>query len=180
MKEGKNETKIINVWLMKADGTEEMLKPDAYKVYHVYHGCEYEVISTRKQFVHTVEFDGLWAELNLFSDDIPLKLKNYKGIRLELAEMPKYDTCHLKVYGDGEKNTDDIGLTGTSTTIIFNPEIFSSEINRVTLLTKCQTLCDAGGSQIVPTPTYIEQTLNTAPHIGLGSDERGYGHSPRI
>ena len=134
VKEGKNETKIINVWLMKADGTEEMLKPDAYNVYRVYHGCEYEVISTRKQFVHTVEFDGLWAELNLFSDDIPLKLKNYKGIRLELAEMPKYDTCHLKVYGDGEKNTDDIGLTGTSTTIIFNPEIFSSEINRVTLI----------------------------------------------
>lgn len=126
-KGGKNETRIINVWLMKADGTEEMLKLDAYSV----HGCEYEINMSRKQLVHTVDYDYLWAELNIFYDDVPLKLKNYKGIRLELAEPS--ENCHIKVYGDGEQKEDNLPLTGTSTTIMFNPEIFSKEINRVTL-----------------------------------------------
>ena len=137
-KEGKNEARLFNVYLIRKDGTEERI--DDPKQYGVYHDCSYELIMPRKQFVHTVSFDGLWSELNIFNDDVPLKLKNYKGIRLELAEMPKYDTCHLKVYGDGEKNTDDIGLTGTSTTITFNPDIFSSEINRVTLISDVEDL----------------------------------------
>ena len=91
--------------------------------------CDVNIL--RKQFVHTVEYDYLWGELNIFSDDLPLKLKNYKGIRLELAEMPK--DVHVKVYGDGEQKEDYIGIFDASSTILFNTDIFSNEINRVTL-----------------------------------------------
>lgn len=94
-----------------------------------HHDCD--VIYLRKQFVHTVEYDYQWAELNIFYDDIPLKLKNYKGIRLELAEMPK--DVHVKVYGDGEQKEEYIGIDDASSTILFNTDIFSREINRVTL-----------------------------------------------
>ena len=94
-------------------------------------GFTHVLKAIRKQFVHTVEYDYLWAELNLFYDDIPLKLKNYKGIRLELAG--KSDDVHIKVYGDGEQKEDYLPLTGTSTCILFNTDIFSDEINRVTL-----------------------------------------------
>lgn len=127
-KEGKNETKLLNACLIRKDGTEEAI---GFSKYGVYHGCEYEIIMPRKQFVHTVEYDSQWAELNIFYDDIPLKLKNYKGIRLELAEMPK--DVQVKVYGDGEQKEDNIGIADASTTILFNTDIFSKEINRVTL-----------------------------------------------
>ena len=127
-KEGKNETKLLNACLIRNDGTEETI---SFSKYGAYHGCEYEFIMPRKLSVHTVEYDNLWAELNLFYDDIPLKLKNYKGIRLELAEMSK--DVHVKVYGDGEQKEDYIGIADASTTILFNTDIFSNEINRVTL-----------------------------------------------
>ena len=94
-----------------------------------HHDCD--VVYLRKQFLHTVGFDYLWAELNIFYDDIPLKLKNYKGIRLELAEMPK--DVHVKAYGDGEQKEDYIGIADASSTILFNTDIFSNEINRITL-----------------------------------------------
>ena len=128
-KEGKNETKILHAYLIKKDGTEESIDINQYSVYH---DCEYEIIAQRKQYIHTVAYDGQWSELCLFNDDIPLKLKNYKGIRLELAETPK--DVNIKVYGDGEQKEDYLPpLTETSTTILFNTDIFSNEINRITL-----------------------------------------------
>lgn len=128
LKEGENETKIFNACLIRKDGTADTI---SFSKYGVYYGCEYEIIMPRKQFIHTVAYDYQWAELNIFYDDIPLKLKNYKGIRLELAEMPK--DVHVKVYGDGEQKEDYIGIDDASSTILFNTDIFSREINRVTL-----------------------------------------------
>ena len=125
---GKNETKLLNACLIRKDGTEESIDINQYGVYH---GCEYEIIMPRKQFVHTVEYDYQWAELNIFYDDVPLKLKNYKGIRLELAE--KSNDVQIKIYGDEEQKEDYQPLTGASTSILFNTDIFSNEINRVTL-----------------------------------------------
>ena len=128
MKDGKNETTIYHVYLIKNDETEEkVVDEDLSDVW----GCNVEKIYKRKQFVHTVNFDYRWAELNLFYDDVPLKLKNYKGIRLEL-EKPLND-FHVTIIGDEEQNVDYVGLNGTSTTIIFNTDIFKKEINRVTL-----------------------------------------------
>lgn len=92
---------------------------------------DYDENGKRKQSIHTVEYDFQWAELNIFYDDVPLKLKNYKGIRLELAEAPK--DVNIKVYGDGEQREDYLGMNSTSTTILFNTDIYSNEINRVTL-----------------------------------------------
>lgn len=128
MKDGKNETTIYHVCLIRNDGTEEdVVDEDLSEIW----GCSVEKIYKRKEFVHTVGYDYLWAELSIFYDDIPLKLKNYKGIRLELAE-PLGDAM-IKVYGDGEQKEDYLPLTGTSTTLSFNKDIFSTEINRVTL-----------------------------------------------
>lgn len=130
VKDGKNEVKLNKAYLIKKDGTEEMIGINQCSVLH---GCIYEYLSLRKQFIHTVEYDGLYTELNIFSDDIPLKLKNYKGIRLELAEMPEEGDFLIHVYGNEDNENDYLGLTGLSTTIMFNPEIFSKDINRVTL-----------------------------------------------
>lgn len=88
----------------------------------------------RKQFVHTVEYDGIWTELNIFTDDIPLKLKNYKGIRLELAEPLGADQFHIKIYGDGNSTEDLCPLSNEkTTTVTFDTSKFSTEINRITL-----------------------------------------------
>jgi hypothetical protein len=129
-KEGKNEARLFDVYLIRTDGTEERI--DDPHQYGGWQDLSYELIMPRKSVVHTVDYDYLWAELNIFYDDIPLKLKNYKGIRLELEE-PLND-FHVKIIGDEEQNVDYVGLNGTSTTIMFNTDIFRKEINRVTLL----------------------------------------------
>lgn len=129
-KEGKNGTKILHAYLIKKDGTEESIDINQYGVCW---GCDFEIIAQRKQYIHTVAYDSQWSELCLFNDDIPLKLKNYKGIRLELAEKPKEGTYRIKVYGDGDQKEDYLSLTGTTTTVLFNTDIFSNEINRITL-----------------------------------------------
>ena len=128
IKEGANTTRIRNTYLIRNDGTEKLIP---LKYFWSWGSLQYEIIMPRKQFIHTVAYDYQWAELNLFYDDIPLKLKNYKGIRLELAEIPK--DVHVKVYGDGEQKEEYIGIDNASSTILFNTDIFSREINRVTL-----------------------------------------------
>ena len=65
---------------------------------------DYDASGKHKLFVHTIEYDGIWTELNVFSDDIPLKLKNYKGIRIEFAEPVNPDEFHFKFYGDGSRS----------------------------------------------------------------------------
>ena len=88
----------------------------------------------RKQFVHTVEYDGIWTELNIFTDDIPLKLKNYKGIRVEFAEPINADVFSIKVYADNGAVTEEQTLgAGTSATILFSNFPIEDVINRITL-----------------------------------------------
>ena len=128
-KNEKNKTRVINSYLIKHDGTERLVPLNRYNVWD----SKIEIVMPRKQYVHIVKYEGLWTELNIFSDDIPLKLKNYKGIRLELAEIPEDGNFLIHIYGNEDKENDYQGLTGTSTTIMFNPEIFSKDINRVTL-----------------------------------------------
>ena len=97
-----------------------------------YASCDVEYL--RKQLVHEVTFKGIWSQLDIFADDVPLKMKNYKGIRLEMAEVPQEGTLNIVVSGDKSEKVDYISLDGTSTTIIFNPEVFKDEINKVTLM----------------------------------------------
>ena len=129
MKDGKNETTIYHVYLIKNDGTEEEVNHEELSEVC---GCNGEKIYKRKEFVHTVAFNGIWAQLDIFTDDVPLKMKNYKGIRLELAEVPQEGAFNIVVSGDKSETVDYWPLNGTSTTIIFNPEIFKEEINKVT------------------------------------------------
>lgn len=93
----------------------------------------YDENGKRKQFTHTVNYDGVWTELNLFSDDIPLKLKNYKGIRFEFAEPLDPNMFHIKFYGDnGEEDLRPISKE-LSTTIDFESLKFKQTIDRITL-----------------------------------------------
>ena len=128
------QSKSQGSYVVEVDSIIAILNGEPYRKESIgwsHHDCD--VVHLRKQFVHTVEYDGLYSELNIFSDDIPLQLKNYKGIRLELAEVPEDGTFLIHVYGNEDKENDYLGLTGSSTTIMFNPGIFSKDINRVTL-----------------------------------------------
>jgi len=109
-----------------------------------YYGDDYEpvLITTedyddeghRKQFVHTVRYDNLWAELNLFDDEIPLKLKNYKGIRVEFAEPINVNDFGIKVYADnGAVEEGRTPNSSTSATVFFSDFNVNEVINRVTL-----------------------------------------------
>ena len=109
-----------------------------------YYGDDYEpvLITTedyddeghRKQFVHTVGFDKIWAELNIFSDDIPLKLKNYKGMRVEFAEPINVDDFGIKVYADnGAVEEGRTPNSSTSATILFSDFPIKEVVNRITL-----------------------------------------------
>ena len=95
---------------------------------------DYDEAGQRKPFVHTVNYDGIWAELNLFSDDVPLKLKNYKALRVEFAEPVNTEAFVIKVYGDGETVQEVQGLSsGLTTAINFSDLPITKEVNRITL-----------------------------------------------
>jgi hypothetical protein len=88
----------------------------------------------RKQFVHTIAYNDIWSELNLFDDDIPLKQKNYKGIRVEFAEPINADVFSIKVYADNGAVTEEQTLgAGTSARILFSDFPIEDVINRITL-----------------------------------------------
>ena len=70
----------------------------------------------------------------MFDDKIPMKLKTYKGLRVEFAEPVSADNYAIKVYGDD--GSIDLGkpvTTGLSTTISFSDYSVTNEVNRVTL-----------------------------------------------
>lgn len=88
----------------------------------------------RKQFVHTIAYNDKCSELNLFDDDIPLKQKNYKGIRVEFAEPINADVFSIKVYADNGAVTEEQTLgAGTSARILFSDFPIEDVINRITL-----------------------------------------------
>jgi hypothetical protein len=88
----------------------------------------------RKQFVHTIAYNDKCSELNLFDDDIPLKQKNYKGIRVEFAEPINADVFSIKVYADNGAVTEEQTLgAGTSARILFIDFPIEDVINRITL-----------------------------------------------
>ena len=90
-------------------------------------------------------------------------MKNYKGMRIELAE-PLNNTFHIKIYGDEESKTDVIGLTGISTTFTFNTGIFSSEVNRITLFSDIK---DKYTAKIIG--AYLIRQDNTEEYCDLGT-----------
>lgn len=120
--------KVVRALFIKKDGSEQELDEISNEW-----GCDVELVMPRKQFVHTVEYDGIWTELNVFSDDIPLKLKNYKGIRIEFAEPVNPEEFHFRFYGDGSNEDLRPVNNGLSTTIDFESLKFNQTINRIVL-----------------------------------------------
>jgi hypothetical protein len=161
IKDGKNDTKILNAYLIKKDGTEEQIEIVDY--FFMDPGCKYELIMPRKKEVRSFVFNNRQNEFNVFYDKVPLKMKNYKGMRIELAE-PLNNTFHIKIYGDEESKTDVIGLTGISTTFTFNIGIFSSEVNRITLFSDIK---DKYTAKIIG--AYLIRQDNTEEYCDLGT-----------
>lgn len=176
----KNET-IYHLFLIRSDGGEEEADIEAFKNSWE---CKSENIYVRKQFVHSIDFNGLWTELNLFDDKIPMKLKTYKGLRVEFAEPVSADNYAIKVYGDdGNIANGKPVATGLSTTISFSNYSVTKEVNRVTL----QRIKDGKGEAKVVCVWLIRQDgteefcddfspfwgceiTNTAPYITAISD----------
>ena len=94
---------------------------------------DYDEKGQRIQFVYTIGYDGIGTELNVFEDDVPLKFKNYKGIRIEFAEPVSPDEFHFRFYGDGSDEDLRPVNNGQSTTIDFESLKFNQTINRITL-----------------------------------------------
>lgn len=176
----KNET-IYHLFLIRSDGGEEEADIEAFKNSWE---CKSEDIYVRKQFVHSIDFNGLWTELNLFDDKIPMKLKTYKGLRVEFAEPVSADNYAIKVYGDdGNIANGKPVATGLSTTISFSNYSVTKKVNRVTL----QRIKDGKGEAKVVCVWLIRQDgteefcddfspfwgceiTNTAPYITAISD----------
>lgn len=78
--------------------------------------------------------------------------------------MPKNESFLIKVYGDNEQKEDYLPLEGLSTTIMFNTDMFSNEINRVTL----QSLVD-GNTEAKVIEAYLIHQDGTEEYSDLSS-----------
>ena len=78
---------------------------------------------------YKVTFNDLWSELNLTQSSV--SLDEYKGITFELDRDVPSDQLHVKIYGDSE---DQYGkFSGSSATVIFDPEKVGARAERITL-----------------------------------------------
>lgn len=86
-KDGKNEAKLIDAYLIKADGTEEKISIGHYRVFH---DCEYEIVSSQKQPV-TITADN---KSMIYGDDVPTLTYTSEGGALK--GTPKLSTTATK------------------------------------------------------------------------------------
>ena len=141
-------------------------QPDlAEAILQGYYGSNYQVaLPTEDDFdvVYVVDYSGQWQELNLCNKEI--SPSQYKGIKLELKDVPAAGLLSIKVYS--AKNSSghyfDVSSTSTTTTVNFNASVMGNSISRVTLQyskttafqTKVSkvTLLKADGTEEVMTP----------------------------
>ncbi|MBR3456348.1 MAG: glycoside hydrolase family 5 protein [Bacteroidaceae bacterium] len=130
------------LWMGLTDGSYRSLpaftQPDlAECIAKAYHGSTFEgVYPTINDFevAYLVKYNGDWQELNLVSAAV--SLSQYKGIRVELGEVPAQGAFQIKCYGEGGKEQY-IGLVASSpvTTATFNRSTLGNTVSRVTLQT---------------------------------------------
>lgn len=133
-------------WMGLSDGANRSLpvfsQADlAETITKAYHGAEFEGKYPSVgdlQLEYHVEYTGPWQELNLYSG-APVKLTDYKGLRLELKERPAAGALQIKVYGEGSRETGYPLSANASTTVYFESAKTGGSVARVTLQTMAGT-----------------------------------------
>nr|ADK55024.1 CelA [uncultured microorganism] len=86
--------------------------------------------------VYTINYADEWSEAFLYGASTPLKLSDYKGLRLELDKDSYNETLQVKLYGKTNSGKEAyIPVTGTVTTVNFadSQDNIGDEISRITL-----------------------------------------------
>jgi len=181
-------------WMGISDGSARSLpafsQPDlARTILQAYHGSDHNPhLRTTDDYdmTYTVNYTGQWQELNLCDYDV--SMSNYKGIRLELLDVPQSGSLSIKVYGatDGKEQYLTVPQQLT-TTLNFNATTLGTKARRITLQysktgnysigVKSATLIKKDGTEESTTPSpfwgctadvhaTLKPTAIYSPHIG--------------
>jgi hypothetical protein len=144
-------------WIGLSDGINRTLpafnQPDlAECLAKAYHGSDFKGIYPTVddfQIVYVVKWEKDWSELFLYGNwntVTPLKLEDYKAVRVEVDEVPAAGSLQVKVYGDPDgKNADgsakfkegyyELSSDSKTTTVTFDQSKTGSVVSRLTLQT---------------------------------------------
>ena len=144
-------------WMGLSDGAYRSLpafnQPDlAERLAKAYHGSDFKGVYPTKddfQIVYVVKWEKDWSELFLYGNwnaVTPLKLTDYKAVRVEVDEVPAAGSLQVKVYGDPDgKNADgsakfkegyyELSSDSKTTTVTFDQSKTGSVVSRLTLQT---------------------------------------------
>ena len=144
-------------WMGLSDGANRTLpafnQPDlAECLAKAYHGSDFKGIYPTVddfQIVYVVKWEKDWSELFLYGNwntVTPLKLEDYKAVRVEVDEVPAAGSLQVKVYGDSDgKNADgsakfkegyyELSSDSKTTTVTFDQSKTGSVVSRLTLQT---------------------------------------------
>ena len=132
-------------WMGLSDGTYRTLpvfhQPDlAQTLINAYYGStegyKYPTVDDF-DIVYDITYEKLWGEAFLYGASTPLKLSDYKGLRLELDKDGYNEKLQVKLYGKTDGKEDYIPVSGTVTTVNFadSQDKIGNEISRITLQT---------------------------------------------
>lgn len=154
-------------WMGLSDGTYRTLpvfhQPDlAQTLIKAYYGStegyKYPTVDDF-DIVYDITYEKLWGEAFLYGASTPLKLSDYKGLRLELDKDSYKEKLQVKLYGKTDGKEDYIPVSGTVTTVNFSDsqDKIGDAISRITLQTTIEdaqtvkvmkaTLIKADGSE---------------------------------
>ena len=130
-------------WMGLSDGTYRTLpvfhQPDlAQTLINAYYGStegyKYPTINDF-DIVYDISYEKLWGEAFLYGASTPLKLSDYKGLRLELDKDSYDEKIQVKLYGQTDGKEDYIPVTGTVTTVNFSDsqDKIGDVISKITL-----------------------------------------------
>ena len=135
-------------WMGLSDGSYRTLpafhQPDlAQTLIKAYYGSTDEFkYPTINDFdiVYTIKYNDTndtWSEAFLYGASTPLKLSNYKGVRVELDSENYNEKLQVKLYGESDGKEDYIPVSGKVTTVNFadSKEKVGNAINKITLQT---------------------------------------------
>lgn len=132
-------------WMGLSDGTYRTLpvfhQPDlAQTLIKAYYGSiegyKYPTVNDF-DIVYDISYEKLWGEAFLYGASTPLKLSDYKGLRLELDKDGYNEKLQVKLYGKTDGKEDYIPVSGTATTVNFadSQDKIGDAISKITLQT---------------------------------------------
>ncbi len=110
----------------------------AERIVKAYHGNSFKgEFPTIDDFdiTYHITYTGDWQELNLCTSTI--NLSDYKGIRVEMAQLPAANSLQVKSYGEseGKEQYDMLGANALNSTVTFRTSSLGTKIQRITLQT---------------------------------------------